>query len=180
MSNKVYITYESGYEFAHQFYSAPQDWNVGSRINFDFASGPGWSGLPPQSGWISTRVDLGTGVKADLYEWRFFTKQVGATTATPGQSVELYLATDSNVPTGVNGNLGQNTWVSGTKNLNLIYMGSAIVDSSDRQDVYSAGFVKLRGVRYISLVAFNKTSATIGSGVNSYRAKLIPIVQEIQ
>lgn len=181
MSNKVYITYDPGYEFAHQFYSAPQDWNVGTRINFDMASGPGWSGLPPNSGWVSARADLGTGVKAQNYEWRFFSIQTpNGPTATIGQQVELYVATDSILPTGSNGNLGSNTWVSGSKINNLTYLGSVNVDGNNKESLYSSGFVKLGAVRYVSLVVFNKTSALIGSGVNSYRAKLIPIVQEIQ
>ena len=123
---------------------------------------------------VGQQGDLGAAPRAGRYAWRFINDSFGSA-PTVGHTVDVYWASGNGTYT--DGNVGTSDAAGSTAALpNLLFLGSATVQTtSTTDDIIISGIVEL-GARYGAPVIDNNTAVTITGG----RFELTPIPDEIQ
>lgn len=118
--------------------------------------------------------------RSEWYEWRLIIGGL-VSTATIGETADLYFATDSEDQDGEDGNVGTGDALGATGMLpNLKFAGSAVTRSGTITDDNAAsGIIRLVG-RYISPVVHNQNSTNLQNTSNIHKVILTPIPPEIQ
>lgn len=138
------------------------------------------AGLANGQGMKSDVLDLGGGVRNNLFEWRARTAVVG--TPTLGGTVEFYLAT-SDDNSNWDGNLGSGSYpvTNADKRRNLQYLGSVSVDdmAGTGTPYITSGFCQTYA-RYISLLWFNFAGSTLSGNMSDHLFQLTPVPDQIE
>lgn len=126
-------------------------------------------------GRISNQYDLGVGPRTTLFEWRG--TAVVNSGAAIGTTVDSYFSTSNSVCKDGALSVTEGSLTNENKKKNLQFCGSMVVDSSGNPDpAQSSGLIEIFG-RYISLVWWNNTNISLGTG--NYLI-LTPVPDEIQ
>ncbi len=128
--------------------------------------------LMASQGLTSTQYDLGLGPRTTLFEWRgratFASgNAIGSSSGSPvGATIEAYLSTSNSV--AQDGYLANATGFSNAeKRRNLQFAGGMSIDSPSGTTLpdpaQAAGVVEIFA-RYVSVVWWNSTNSTLGTG----------------
>lgn len=123
---------------------------------------------------VGAQHDSGSGSRSRLYEWRFVVDGF-STAPVVGETVDVYVATSDG--TYVDGNVGTSDAAGSTVALlNLLFLGSATVQTTTTtDDLVISGQVEI-AAQYISPVIHNNTADALSGG----RFILTPVPDEIQ
>jgi hypothetical protein len=135
-------------------------------------------GLAADAVRVGARGDLGTSPRSRLYAWTFVVDGFD-TAPVIGEAVHLYLALSDG--TYAAGNVGTADAAGSTDALpNLLYLGSAIVQTTTAgDDLVIAGTVELSH-RYVSPVVHNATADALLSTADAHKFILQPVPDELQ
>lgn len=161
MPNKVYTQTETAQVFT----------DAGGDVVFDLG------GLAADGVRVSAQLDLGAAPRADRYEWRLIIDGFD-TAPVVGESCDCYLATSDGTYTDAD--------VSGdgagsVDDLpNLMYLGSAIVQTTTAgDDLVVSGVVEIVA-RYVNAVVHNNTADALLSTADAHKFILTPVPPEVQ
>lgn len=172
MANKIKTDSEPRWLFNAQGPSGASP-GIGGAVKFT----P--EGIANGAGWKSDVLDLGPGVRNNLFRWQAQTRTSGL--ATLGGTLELYLATsDDNVIWDGNVGSGNGSVTSLDKRRNLQYLGAIQADVAASGTPFVGGSLANIFSRYVSVVAFNLLGATLSATQLDTQVLLTPTPDEIQ
>ena len=127
---------------------------------------------------VGAQGDLGAAPRSDRYEYRLVIDGF-ATAPVVGESVDLYLAFGDG--TYVDGDVGTSDAAGATDDLpNLLYLGSAIVQTTTAgDDLVISGTVEIVS-RYVSPVIHNNTADALLGTADAHKFILTPVPPEVQ
>lgn len=167
MPNKVYIQEETPIIFADAGH-ASEDYVITL------------SALAADGVRVSAQGDLGAAPRSEWYNWRAFIDGIGTGTPTVGETVDFYLSTSDSSSAGTeDGDVGIADAAGNTNDLpNLLYLGSAVIQSTTNADeLIVSGNVRLTA-RYCSVVVHNNTALALATSTHSLT--LTPTPPEVQ
>lgn len=147
--------------------------SINGEVGADYA----WSveGLTTANGRVSAQIDLGAAPRAGTYEWNCEVQFQ----ATPTQyaTLDLYYAEapDSD-STQITGDVGASDAALGDVDMrsNLHFMGSVVSENAAASEKCVASGVIATTARYISLVAYNGTGASVNATDSNFQFILTP------
>lgn len=164
MANKIYLQRETEITFKS---------SAGSAV-FTPTS------VANNAGRISAQYDLGAAPKSRLYRWR--AKTACQATPTVGNIIRIYLVCADDA-TDLDGNAGVSDAAYNTENLtrNLQWIGNFNIDvaGTGAQKASSLGAIEIVS-RYVSVVWWNASGATLSATAGDHQFVLIPVPDEIQ
>jgi len=157
--------------------------NKGTELLVSGASGAdyAWSveGISNAAGRVSAQIDLGTLPRADEYEWSCEVQFQA--TPTQGAGLELYKggAPDSD-STQIDGDVGASDAALGDVDMrrNLQGFGFVVSENAAASEPCVASGVFRHTQRYLSLVAYNASGATVNATDTNFVFLLRPIYHE--
>lgn len=162
MPNKIYINPET-----------PHVWtDTGGDDTLDLGS------LAAGSVRVGDQWDMGAGPRASKFAWRMIVDGFD-TAPVVGESVDIYLATSDG--TNHDGDIGTTDGAGTTVSLpNLVYLGSAIVQTTTAaNELIVSGTVEINE-RYVSPVIHNNTADALLGTSDAHQFILTPIPDEVQ
>jgi len=133
------------------------------------------------AGRISARADLGAWSKSRLYRW--YGETQCQATPTVGRSVDIYFAGwDEDTPASAIGDVGSTDAAFSTENdlLDLSFLGQIFVDAATASVKFVRGGLILIPYRYVSIVWWNATGASLTNVDADHIFRLTPFVPEQQ
>lgn len=152
-------------------------------INGEAGAAAAWSmeGVATGAGRVGAQIDLGASPRPRRFSWICEWQTAG--TPTQGKAVELYAAAAlSNDATRITGNVGQSDAALANADVlrNLQPIGSVVAETATANKKFIAsGVFEFEG-RYLSMVGYNDTGATINSTDSNFKFYLIPIADQVQ
>lgn len=162
MANKIYTQSETAKTWT----------DAGGDYTFDLGS------LAADAVRVGAQGDLGAAPRADRYEWRLVIDGFD-TAPVVGESVDLYLSFGDG--TYVDGDVGTGDAAGATDDLpNLLFIGSAIVQTTTAADnLIISGTVEIVS-RYVSPVVHNNTADALLGTSDAHKFILTPVPAEVQ
>lgn len=164
MANKIYLHGETEITFK----------SSGGTVAFSPAS------VANNAGRISAQADLGSAARSRLYRWR--AKSKCQATPTLGALIRIYLVCADDT-TDLDGNAGTADAAFATEALlkNHQYIGNIIIDvaGTGDQKASSMGTIEIAS-RYVSVVFWNASGATLDATGSNHQFTLVPVPDEIQ
>lgn len=146
-------------------------------INGEAGADYAWSveGLATASGRVSAQVDLGAAPRPFIYSWSCEVQFQ----ATPTQyaTLDLYVAeAPDHDSTQISGDVGASDAALGDLDMryNLKYIGSVVSENAAASEKCVAHGVFTTYARYISIVAYNGSGATVNATDSNFRFDLTP------
>jgi len=165
MANKVYVNPETPIVFA------PATATV-SNVTFEVDA------LANGAGYQSAQHDLGTAPRSRMFAWRAFTQC--QLTPVVGNIIRVYLKTSDGTYADNDDGTGDLAVSAENKLKNLKYIGAIIVDEAAANIPFVAsGLVSITS-RYVQVVFWNASGATLTTDVNEHGFILQAIPDEIQ
>lgn len=147
--------------------------SINGEVGADYA----WSveGLTNTAGRVSAQVDLGTAPRAGIYAWSCEVQFQA--TPTQGDVLELYIAeAPDGDSTQIDGDVGASDAALGDVDMrrNLRYIGAVVSENAAASEkcVVSGEFTVYN--RYITLVCYNKSGATVNATDSNFQFTLTP------
>lgn len=158
---------------------------VGSEIEIHGAAGAdyAWSmeSVANGAGRVSAQVDLGAAPRRGLYRWACECQFQA--TPTQGKGLELYLATaPDHVSTRIDGDVGASDAALGDIDMrrNLQFLGYVVSENAAASEKCNASGVIEITARYVSIVGYNDSGATINATDTNFYFSLTPIAWQAQ
>jgi len=153
---------------------------IGTAITVHGASGASyaWSmeGVTNGAGRVAAQVDLGATPRPGLYAWACEVQFQA--TPTQGKGIELYLATaPDHDNTRIDGDVGTSDAALGDVDMrrNLKPLGYVVSENAAASEKCNAsGLVEITA-RYVSLVGYNDSGATINATDTNFYFSLTPV-----
>ena len=137
-------------------------------------------GLADGAGHMSEWLDLGTTAHAGRYAWRAFC-QLQATTPVLDAVVNVYLKTSHSATLSDNDDGTADAVVSSINKLkNLLYLGAIRVDEAAANIPLSKSGIVEIAHRYVQVVFWNESGASLTTDVDENGFALIPMPWEVQ
>lgn len=147
------------------------------KINGEVGADYAWTveGLTNAAGRVSAQIDLGAAPRAGIYAWSCEVQFQ----ATPTQhaTLDLYIATaPENDSTQISGDVGATDAALGDVDMryNLRYIGSVVSENATASEKCVASGEFTVYDRYITLVAYNDSGATVNATDSNFVFRLIP------
>lgn len=156
MANKIYINPETPIIFADTAH-ASEDYIITL------------SALAADGVRVSAQGDLGAAPRSEWYTWRAFIDGFN-TAPVVGETVDFYLASSDTSGAGTeDGDVGVADAAGATADLpNLLYLGSATVQTTTTTDeLIASGIVRI-AARYVSVVVHNNTADALETSTHSF------------
>ncbi len=166
MANKIYMQAETPIIFADAAH-ASEDYVITL------------SALAADGVRVSAQGDLSDVPRSEWYNWRLFIDGFN-TAPVVGETVDVYLATSDSSGAGTeDGDVGIADAAGSTVQLpNLLYLGSATVQTTTTTDeLMVSGTVRITA-RYVSVVVHNNTADALETSTHSFT--LTPVPPEVQ
>ena len=148
---------------------------INGEVDADYA----WSmeGVTDNNGRVSARIDLGATPRPYLYRWRCKC----AWQANPAQGTGLELYQSESDGTYEDGDVGTADAALSDTDItrNLHMFGIVKADEADTSDQIKGGVIEVYE-RYLSIVGFNKTGATLNATDSNFYFSLTPIFGDPQ
>jgi hypothetical protein len=161
MPNKIYVAPETPVNFL------PQGGEVAFPVN----------GLLYGSGYLSDRLDLGSGSRPYLFEWRAKVTTEGG--ATVGDAVEIYLATSDGATTDGNFSAAAQVVTTPDSRRNLRYVGAVVAEHGGVSGVFcGAGLTQVRA-RHVQVGWFNYMAAQLSTQSGAFAMSLTPVPEAV-
>ena len=165
MANKIYIAEETALDWTE----------TGGTYTLDCG------GLAAAAVRVGARGDLGSGSRSEWYTWRVVVDGFDAAPVV-GETVDVYLSTSDG--TNEDANVGTSDAGGVVAQLpNLLYLGSATVQTTTAADqLIASGIVRITA-RYVSPVIHNKTAVAMYGGAttaDNHHFYLTPVPPEVQ
>lgn len=147
--------------------------SINGEVGADYAFSV--EGLNNAAGMVSAQVDLGAAPRPHLYQWSCEVQFQ----ATPTQygSLDLYIATaPDGDSTQIDGDVGASDAALGDVDMrrNLQYIGSVVSENGTASEkCVASGTVEIK-TRYVSIVAYNDSGATVNATDSNFRFDLQP------
>ncbi len=156
-----------------------------SETPITFKSSGGTAVFSPASvanaaGRISDQADLGSGARSRLYRWSAKTKCQATPTLNALIRVYLVCADDT---TDLDGGAGTTDAAFATEALlkNLQYIGNIIIDAAGTGAMKASSMNAIEITsRYVSVVWWNASGATLDATGSNHQFTLTPVADEIQ
>lgn len=167
---------------------------VGTRKVWKSSGGDGvltFTSVANAAGRLGDRVDLGdllvanTAARATLFRW-YVTTKMQATGLTLNNTIDLYFARWNDDTSGAaaqpDGNVGASDAAFATAALlvNLMYVGSVIVDSTAGSTLLQRSGLIYLPYRYVSPVLWNASGATASATATDTQIWLTPVNPQAQ
>lgn len=158
---------------------------VGTAITVHGAAGAtyAWSmeGITNGAGRVAAQIDLGASPRPGLYRWACECQFQA--TPTQGKGLELYIATaPDHASSRIDGDVGTTDAALGDVDMrrNLEFIGTVISENAAASEKCNAsGIVEITS-RYVSLVGYNDSGATINATDSNFYFSLTPISWQAQ
>jgi len=162
MANKLYVQQETAIEWT----------DSGGDYALDLGS------LAADAVRVGARADLGAAPRAFQYEWRIVIDGFD-TAPVVGEGVNIFLSTSDG--TYEDGDVGTAD-AAGTKVSlsNLLFIGSAIVQTTTAADKLQASGLVNIAARYVSPVVWNGTADALLGTADAHKFYLTPMPLELQ
>jgi hypothetical protein len=147
------------------------------KINGEAGADYAWSveGLTNAAGRVSAQIDLGSGARPGLYQWSC-EAQLQAT-PTQYKTLDLYIASaPDNDSTQISGDVGATDAALGDVDMlkNLRFIGAVVSENAAASEAcVNSGDVYI-STRYISMVIYNDTGATVNATDSNFVFRLAP------
>lgn len=159
--------------------------NKGTSLTIGGGGTPNYAfsvqGLANGSGYVSAQIDLGALPRADEYEW--YCELQFQATPTQGLGLELYKASapDSD-NTQIDGDIGTANAALGDIDMrrNLRQIGYVVSENAAASEKCNASGTFRHTGRYLSIVAFNASGATVNATASNFKFILRPIYYQGQ
>lgn len=158
---------------------------TGTALLISGASGAdyAWSveGVTNASGRVSAQIDLGASPRPGLYKWSCECQFQA--TPTQGLGLELYKAgAPDGDATQIDGDIGASDAALGDVDMrrNLKYVGYVVSENAAASEVCVASGVFEHADRYLSLVAYNASGATVNATDTNFIFVLQPFSWQAQ
>lgn len=132
-------------------------------------------GLATASGRVSTQIDLGVAPRPYSYFWSC--EAMFQATPTQYATLDLYIAeAPDHDATQISGDVGATDAALGDADMlyNLRYIGSVVSENAAASEKCVASGLFDTYARYITIVAFNNTGATVDATDSNFRFDLTP------
>ena len=135
------------------------------KVNGEAGADHAWTveGLTDANGRVSIQIDWGAAPRANIYDWS--AEALFQATPTQYKSLNFYIATaPENDSTQIDGDVGASDAALGDVDQlrNLKFIGSLVAEEANTTKMVASG-VFTSNTRYMSLVAFNDTGATVNA-----------------
>jgi len=158
---------------------------VGTAITVHGAAGAdyAWSmeGVGNGAGRVAAQIDLGASPRRGLYRWACEVQFQA--TPTQGKGLELYLATaPDHASTRIDGDVGTTDAALGDVDMrrNLPSIGYVVSENAAASEKCNASGVVEITARYVSIVGYNDSGATINATDSNFYFSLTPIAWQAQ
>lgn len=132
-------------------------------------------GLGNGAGRVSAQIDLGVAPRAFMYDWSCEVQFQA--TPTQGQSLDLYIASaPDGDATQIDGDVGATDAVLADIDMrrNLKYIGSVVSENAAASEVLVASGTFVTYKRYLTIVAYNGSGASVNATDSNFRFDLTP------
>lgn len=158
---------------------------IGTAITVHGAAGASyaWSmqGLANGAGYISAQIDLGATPRPGLYTWNCECQFQA--TPTQGKGLELYIATaPDHASSRIDGDVGSSNAAMGDVDMrrNLRQIGYVVSENAAASEKCNASGVVAIWQRYVSIVGYNDSGASINATDSNFYFSLTPIAWQGQ
>lgn len=153
--------------------------SINGEVGADYAFSV--EGLTNGAGRVSAQVDLGTDPRPSDYAWSCEVQFQ----ATPTQyaTLDLYIAkAPDGDSTQIDGDVGASDAALGDVDMrsNLQYIGSVVSENAAASEKCVASGVFFCDTRYVSIIAYNGSGATVNATDSNFRFDLTPIYFQAQ
>lgn len=152
-------------------------------VNGEAGADVAWSmeGVATANGRVSAQIDWGATPRPSLYEWSCELQLQ----ATPTQYavVELYIATAPDADsTQIDGDVGSSDAALGDvdQRYNLTWIGNVVSENAAASEKCVASGLFSCTQRYMSIVGYNGTGATIDATDSNFRFNIVPVYYQAQ
>lgn len=146
--------------------------NGTTSANYDLSA----EGVTNTNGWVSAQVDLGAAPRAAWYHWACEVQFQA--TPTQGKGLEIYIATaPDGAPTVIDGDVGQASAALADVDMrrNLKFIGYVVSENAAASEKCNASGTFECTERYISVVIYNDSGASINATDSNFKFYLTPI-----
>lgn len=152
-------------------------------INGEASADVAWSmeGVTSGAGRVSAQLDLGAGPRPKRYSWICEWQTAG--TPTQGKGIELYAAAAvEGDATRITGNVGQSDAALANVDVrrNLLPIDLVVAETATANKKFIASGVFEFEQRYLTMVGYNDSGATINSTDSNFKFYLTPIYDQVQ
>lgn len=153
--------------------------SINGEVGADYAFSV--EGLSNATGRVSAQIDLGSGARPYLYQWSCEVQFQATPTQYAG--LDLYYATapDSD-STQIDGDVGASDAALGDADMryNLTYIDTVISENAAASEVCVKSGILYLPKRYLTIVAYNNSGASVNATDSNFQFKLTPIYRQIQ
>ena len=146
-------------------------------VNGEAGADVAWSveGLTNANGRVSAQIDLGAAPRAFMFKWSCEVQFQA--TPTQGAGLELYKASAPDADaTQIDGDVGSSDAALGDVDMrrNLKSIGYVVSENAAASEVCVASGMFEHYERYLTLVAYNASGATVNATDSAFRFNLVP------